>query len=156
VLADRGVLAELARLASDGLAIGLTVTGPRQSETIRAALDLSIDGVNPFRCVQATWNLLEPSAGPALAEAHERGWGVIVKEVFANGRLRERAEIAMAAALSQPWADVVLSGATTREQLTSMLDIRGATLPPEVLSLLRAEAEPADRYWEQRGRLPWT
>ena len=41
------------------------------------------------RCVQATWNVLEPSAGAALAEAHDAGWGVIVKEALANGRLLE-------------------------------------------------------------------
>ena len=88
VLEDQPVLAELARLAADGLVIGLTVTGPKQSDTIRRALDVRIDGVNPFRTVQATWNLLEPSAAFALAEAREAGWGVIVKEVLANGRLR--------------------------------------------------------------------
>ena len=40
--------------------------------------------------MQATWNLLEPSAGPALAEAHAAGMGVIVKEALANGRLTAR------------------------------------------------------------------
>ena len=90
VLDDRQVLGELARLSSDGLAIGLTVSGPRQGDTIFRALDVAIDGVNPFQCVQATWNLFEPSAGPALAEAHTRGWGVIIKESLANGRLVDR------------------------------------------------------------------
>lgn len=28
--------------------------------------------------MQSTWNLLEPSAGAALAEAHQRGWGDVV------------------------------------------------------------------------------
>ncbi len=36
VLDDQSVLAELARLAAEGLVIGLTVTGPKQSDTIRA------------------------------------------------------------------------------------------------------------------------
>jgi aryl-alcohol dehydrogenase-like predicted oxidoreductase len=40
-----------------------------------------------FDTVQATWNLLERSAGPVLAEAHAAGLGVIVKEALANGRL---------------------------------------------------------------------
>ena len=60
------------------------------------------------RAVQATWNVLEPSAGPALADAHVQGWGVIVKEALAN-----------------PWVDVVLSGAVTEPQLAAM------AAPPE-------------------------
>ena len=48
---------------------GLTVTGPQQSEVIRRALRVSIDGANPFRVVQATWNLLEPSGADALAKS---------------------------------------------------------------------------------------
>ena len=51
---------------------------------------MRVGGVNPFQSVQATWNLLERSAGPALADAHAAGWGVIVKEALANGRLAER------------------------------------------------------------------
>ena len=43
--------------------------------------------VGGFDCVQATWNVLEPSAGPALAAAHDAGLGVIIKEAVANGRL---------------------------------------------------------------------
>lgn len=139
VLEDVDVLSELARLRSTGVVIGLTVTGPNQVDTIRQALRARIDGVNPFQVVQATWNLLERSAEAALAEAKARGWGVIVKEALANGRLTGQAigehsmelekaavareatvdAVALAAALSQPWVDVVLSGAVTIEQLDS-------------------------------------
>ena len=90
--------------------------------------------------MQATWNLLEPSAGPALARGARAGLGVIVKEALANGRLTaarrplpalERGRAAArarrptpwpsAAVLAQPWADVVLSGAATRGALASNL-----------------------------------
>jgi aryl-alcohol dehydrogenase-like predicted oxidoreductase len=87
VLEDRGVLEELVKLRGDGLAIGLTTSGARQGETVRRALQVRVAGERPFDVVQATWNPLEPSAGPALAEAKEAGWGVIVKEAVANGRL---------------------------------------------------------------------
>ena len=90
VLQDQRVLTELNRLRESGLVIGLSVSGPRQAAVIRRALTVEADGVNPFQSVQATWNLLEPSAGPALAEAHAAGWGVIVKEALANGRLASR------------------------------------------------------------------
>ena len=73
VLENVDVLRELLWLRGSGLVIGLTVTGPNQADVIRRALSVSIDGVNPFQTVQATWNLLEQSAGAALAEAKARG-----------------------------------------------------------------------------------
>ena len=82
VLEDRAVLDELARLRASGVSIGLTVTGPKQGETIDRAVE---DG--GFDTVQTTWNLLEQGAGGALAAAHAAGMGVIVKEPLANGRL---------------------------------------------------------------------
>jgi aryl-alcohol dehydrogenase-like predicted oxidoreductase len=176
VLDDPRVLAALARLSEDGMVIGLTVSGARQAETIRRAFGARVDGVNPFRCVQATWNLLEPSAGPALAEAHARGWGVIVKESVANGRLtgrgrdratevlheiaRDRSDtvdaVAMAAVLAQPWACVVLSGAATEEQLASNLQSLDIALDAGHLAGLGAIAERPDEYWTRRSQLPWS
>ena len=73
VLEDRPVLDELTRLRDQGVAIGLSASGPAQAATIRRALELTTAGKAPFACVQATWNLLEPSAGPALAEAGQGG-----------------------------------------------------------------------------------
>ena len=172
VLDDGRVLDELGRLQSEGLAIGLTVTGPGQADVIRRALDVNTRRGNLFQVVQATWNLLEPSAGSALADAKARGLGVIIKEALANGRLTDRNSaddfsplkqyadahrtsldvVAIAAALSNRWADVVLSGAVTVEQLASNLQaaVLGETLDhwPEI-------AEPSDEYWTRRRMLAW-
>ncbi|HEV2130279.1 MAG TPA: aldo/keto reductase, partial [Longimicrobiaceae bacterium] len=91
VLENREVLEELARLRQEeGVRIGLTLSGPAQAETLRRALEVRPQGERLFDLVQATWNLLEPSAGEALREAHEAGMGVIVKEALANGRLTAR------------------------------------------------------------------
>jgi aryl-alcohol dehydrogenase-like predicted oxidoreductase len=90
VLEDRAVLARLARLRAAGVAIGLSLSGPRQAATLQRALAIAIDGAPLFGAVQATWNLLEPSAGAALAAAHAAGLGIIVKEALANGRLTAR------------------------------------------------------------------
>jgi aryl-alcohol dehydrogenase-like predicted oxidoreductase len=155
VLDDRGVLSELIALRASGLTIGMSVSGPRQSEVIRRALAVSVDGVNPFGSVQATWNLLEPSAGPALAEAHEAGWGVIIKEALANGRLAGRDQEAIAAALANPWVDVVLSGAVTEAQARSNVGALALRLSAEQLAELSSLAEPADRYWKERSQLAW-
>lgn len=176
VLDDRAVLAELARLRQEGHIIGLTVSGPRQADALRHAFEVEVDGVNPFQSVQATWNLLEPSVGPALAEAHDRGWGVIVKEALANGRLTARNTapesrrlrevaarraaamdaVAIAAALANPWVDVVLSGAATVDQLRSNLGALDVALTPDDVHSLSTSAMPADRYWRSRQALAWT
>jgi aryl-alcohol dehydrogenase-like predicted oxidoreductase len=155
VLDDRRVLGELARLRSAGLAIGLTVTGPKQADIIRRAMGVEVDGVNPFQTVQATWNLLETSAGPALADAHDRGLGVVLKEVLANGRLAGRQDAAFAAAVSQPWADVVLSGAVTTEQLRS--SVRALEIPDGAARAGDAPsmAQPPEQYWSDRRALKW-
>jgi aryl-alcohol dehydrogenase-like predicted oxidoreductase len=122
---------------------------------IRRALAVSVDGINPFQSVQATWNLLEPSAGPALAEAHDAGWGVIIKEALANGRLASRDRVAIAAALANPWVDVVLSGAVTEAQVRSNAAALAVHLSPDELTELSKLAEPNDQYWKERGRLAW-
>ena len=172
VLENVEVLRELSRLRSAGLVIGLTVSGPNQADTIRRALHVSIDGVNPFQVVQATWNLLERSAETALAEAKVRGWGVIVKEALANGRLTGQASgehlialgkaasahgttvdaVALAAAVSRPWADVVLSGAVTTEQLDS--NVRAVPLARQPIDWPDIAESPAV-YWARRGVLAW-
>src|SRR5438309_7146125 len=155
VLDDRAVLTELNALRVSGLTIGMSVSGPRQAEAIRRALAVSAAGVNPFQSVQATWNLLEPSAGPALAEAHDAGWGVIIKEALANGRLADRDQEAIAAALANPWVDVVLSGAVTEAQLRSNVGAIAVHLSPDELAELSRLAEPPDRYWKERSQLAW-
>ena len=176
VLDDKDVLAKLSSLRGEGLVIGLTTSGPRQAETIERALQVEVDGVNPFGSVQSTWNLLETSCGPALAEAHSRGWGVIAKEALANGRLtphsteRDRAgldriagahgttidALALAAVVAQPWADMVLSGAVTVTQLESNLRALEVELDAAVLEELSGMAETPESYWEERASLPWS
>jgi aryl-alcohol dehydrogenase-like predicted oxidoreductase len=167
VLEDERVITELRKIKQTGLAIGLTVTGPHQSATIEQALAIDV-----FDTVQATWNLLERSAAEALERAHAKGLGVIVKEALANGRLtatggeRRLVEvasgygvapdvIALALVLDQPWADVVLSGAVTSDQLRSNLTALDVVVDDKLRSLLRDMAEPAEQYWSERARLAW-
>jgi aryl-alcohol dehydrogenase-like predicted oxidoreductase len=155
VLDDHAVLNELNMVRASGLTIGVSVSGPRQADVIRRALEVTVDGVNPFQSVQATWNLLEPSAGPALAEAHDAGWGVIIKEALANGRLADRDQEAIAAALANPWVDVVLSGAVTEAQVRSNASALARHLSPDELAALSKLAEPAEQYWKERSQLAW-
>src|SRR5262245_33725549 len=172
VLDDVAVLRELVYLRASGLAIGLTVTGTHQSDVIRRALLVNVDGVNHFQVVQATWNLLERSGADAASEGKAHGWGVIIKEALANGRLTERAvgehrpalknaavarnttidALALAAALCQPWCDVVLSGAVTTEQLNSNLE--AVPLADQPTDWPDIAVSPSD-YWAERSGLAW-
>jgi aryl-alcohol dehydrogenase-like predicted oxidoreductase len=168
VLEDPAVQEELAALRADGIAVGLTTTGPEQAATI----DRAVDG-GAFDTVQATWNLHERSAGAALARAHAAGMGVIVKEAVANGRLTERGApaplraaaeergttpdaVALAAALAQPWAGVVLSGAATVPMLRSNLAALDVTWDEALEARLAPLAEDPQAYWATRGELAWT
>ncbi|MFD5756548.1 aldo/keto reductase [Streptomyces sp. NPDC127044] len=171
-LTDKELHAKLAEAAAQGLSIGFSTSGPAQADAIRAALAVTVDGEPLFRTVQSTYNVLETSAAPALAEAHDAGLTVIVKEGMANGRLaaehapdavRAIAEetglgadaVALALILRQPWAGVVLSGAATSAQLASNLHAAVVDLDEDQLTRLAALAEDPDVYWERRGQLPW-
>ena len=163
VLDDAEVRAGLDEVRAAGVRIGLSVTGTGQAATIDGAL-----AAGGFDAVQATWNLHERSAEGALARAGDAGLEVYVKEAVANGRLtargappaladaaRERGTtpdaLALAAALAQPWATVVLSGASTVAQLESNLAARDVAWDGGLDEL----AEPAEEYWATRSALPW-
>ncbi|MBB5954111.1 aryl-alcohol dehydrogenase-like predicted oxidoreductase [Saccharothrix tamanrassetensis] len=164
---DLELLAALGKLRDSGVRLGFSTSGPRQADTVRRALDLEMEGRRLFEAVQSTWNVLEPSVGPTLAWAHESGAEVFVKEGMANGRLavdppalvRELAAkhdvgpdaIALAAVRAQPWADVVLSGAASVDQLHANLRAHEVDLAPDELDL----AEDPWEYWATRAALPW-
>ncbi|MYX42400.1 aldo/keto reductase [Streptomyces sp. BBFR115] len=171
-LADKELHARLAEAAARGVTIGFSTSGPAQADAVRAALAVTVDGEPLFRTVQSTYNALETSAGGALAEAHDAGLAVIVKEGMANGRLagpkapealravaRETGlgcdAVALALILRRPWVDVVLSGAATVDQLASNLHAAAVDLDGDQAARLDALAEEPHAYWEHRGRLPW-
>jgi aryl-alcohol dehydrogenase-like predicted oxidoreductase len=119
--------------------------------------------------------VLEPSAGPALADAAASGARVIVKEAVANGRLTPGAsdalpraaalaarlgvpldQLAIAAALAQPWAWRVLSGAVNPAQVASNAAAAAVALPSDVLDELGSLAEDAPTYWSARAARAWS
>ncbi len=179
VLENREVLAELARLREGGLLIGLSLSGANQAQTLRRAMAVRMNGSPLFDAVQATWNLLEQSAGEALQEAHEAGMGVIVKEALANGRLTPRNQsptfqnqmallhqaaqqhnctvdaLALAAVLAQPWVDIVLSGAATIKHLQSNVLAVNVEWDEVTAVALQPLLETAQTYWQTRSQLNW-
>lgn len=172
-LADAALHSALARLRERGVTVGLSLSGAQQAETLRRALAIRIDGVPLFGAVQATWNLYERSAEAALAEAHARGLVVIVKEALANGRLTARGDfgplralavergvgpdaIALAAAIAQPWADRVLTGAATPAQLVENLRAPLVKWDDALAARVAPLVEPPEAYWRTRAALAWS
>jgi aryl-alcohol dehydrogenase-like predicted oxidoreductase len=106
--------------------------------------------------------------------------GVIVKEALANGRLTARNDesgfegaqarlgdqarrlattvdaLALAAALAQPWADVVLSGATTVDQVASNLQALDVAWDDDAEAAVAPLVETPEAYWRRRSGLAWT
>lgn len=179
VLSNLPVLTELAHLRKSGLAIGFSVSGVEQAETIERALEITFDGVPLFSAVQASWNLLEQSVTSALQTAHDAGLGIIVKEGLANGRLTKRNidpqfkeqmtllqtlakeqggtvdGLALAAVINQPFVDVVLSGAASVEHLQSNLQALQVRWDDALADALHGLVEPAEKYWHTRSQLAW-
>lgn len=179
VLENDSVLNCLSEMRGAGLEIGLSVSGVQQSDAIEKAIAIKRNGERLFDSVQATWNPLERSAETALAKAHDAGMSVIVKESLANGRLTRRNEsadfasesdvlneisrqfdadwdaIAIAAAMHQPWATTVLSGAASTAHVQSNLRAREIVWTEELQRAVKALSQPAEVYWRQRSNLAW-
>ena len=177
-LTDQALHRALGELRDQGVRVGFSTSGPAQAEVVRRAMDVMVDGEPLFTSIESTWNLMEPSAGPALAEAARAGVTVIVKEVVANGRLAPGSsdpqaaavasrtlarrlgvgvdQVAMAAALAQPWAWRVLSGAVTTDQLKENLAGENLTLAPGDIDDITRQAQAPKEYWAERSGRSWT
>lgn len=180
-LEDDALIDAIARLRGKGIRAGLSVSGAGQDVAIRRSLEVRRDGQRVFDSVQATWNLLERGAERALEEAHAAGMKVVVKESLANGRLthanrdddkvfaphvariRELADtrgttiemLALAAALARPWADVVLTGAATVEQIRSNVAALQLDYDVQLDGQLRPVTVGSDEYWRARSSFRW-
>ena len=180
-LEDDALIDAIARLREKGIRAGLSVSGAGQDVAIRRALAVHRDGERVFDSVQATWNLLERGAESALAAAHDGGMKVVVKESLANGRLthdnrnddhvfsprvaqiRALAEsrgttiekLALAAALARPWADIVLTGAATVEQIRSSVAAVKVEYDAELDEQIRPLSIASADYWRARSTFRW-
>lgn len=179
VLDNKEVLAYLAQLKSEGVKVGLSVSGPKQGATLERAMRIAMDGEYLFDTVQATFNILEQSMAKPLAAAAESGMGVIIKEALANGRLTPRNAdptfakirdtlsnmarkhevgmdaLSLAFVLAQPWANVVLSGAAVETHLASNVQATQVKLSDDELEHLQHFAQPVMDYWRERSTLEW-
>lgn len=177
VLEAPEVLEVLGKLRDQGVAVGASVSHP-QARPLELATAATAGGAPLFASVQATYNLLDQSAGPFLEAAAAKGVFVIIKEGVANGRLTSRnvgsealalleAEaaklsttvdaLALAWILTQPFVGMVLSGASTCEQLRSnCMALQLVPLDPELHERLsKALRQDCEAYWQDRKALEW-
>jgi aryl-alcohol dehydrogenase-like predicted oxidoreductase len=168
---DEPLIEALAELSANGVAVGFSTSGPAQAAAIERAFALEVAGRPVFSAVQSTWNVLEPSAGPALAAAHAAGKRVLVKETLANGRLAVEAPgalrevaaahevgpdaVAVAAVLANDWADRAVIGPASPAQLAANLQATALELASAERDALAALAEEPGAYWRHRSSLEW-
>ena len=179
VLVNNQVLDYLWELRKNGIIVGLSLSGPRQSNTLERSLEIKSSGKQLFQSVQITWNILERSTTDSILKSVNAGYGIIVKEALANGRLTIRntipdfqekfkvisgiAEshhvgidtIAIAYILQQSWVSVVLSGAAQKSHLESNLDALKIELLPSEIEKLDQLVESPEIYWQTRSALEW-
>ncbi|MFB9687348.1 aldo/keto reductase [Amycolatopsis plumensis] len=171
LFADEPLLEALAELAANGVAVGFSTSGPVQAAAIERAFALEAAGRPVFSAVQSTWNVLEPSAGTALAAAHAAGKRVLVKETLANGRLAVEAPaavreiaaahgtgpdaVAVAAVLANDWVDRAVVGPASPAQLAANLRATALELTAAERDSLAALAEEPGAYWRHRSSLAW-
>ncbi|MFJ9786921.1 aldo/keto reductase [Amycolatopsis sp. NPDC101161] len=168
---DEPLIEALAELSANGVAVGFSTSGPAQAAAIERAFALEVAGRPVFSAVQSTWNVLEQSAGPALAAAHAAGKRVLVKETLANGRLAVQAPktvldiasahgsgpdaVAVAAVLAQDWVDTAVIGPASPGQLEANLRATTLELGAADRDALAGLAEDPGAYWRHRSSLAW-
>lgn len=67
--------------------IGLSVSGPNQSDIIYEAMKIRVNDKPLFDSIQVTYNVFEQSTQKALHDAYHAGFDIIIKEGLANGRI---------------------------------------------------------------------
>jgi aryl-alcohol dehydrogenase-like predicted oxidoreductase len=180
VLENQAVLEALMRIKrQNGIKIGISTSGPNQSEIIQKALNIQLDGSDLFDSFQVTYNILDQSCYSILREARSKHKFIIIKEALANGRifknprfehytplynlLQEFASkyevgndvIALRFCMDSLAPDIVLSGAANARELKENLKAESFELAKPEIELLKQRAVDSNGYWAERKNLKW-
>jgi aryl-alcohol dehydrogenase-like predicted oxidoreductase len=180
VLENTDVLAYLTFLKREHkLKIGLTTTGTNQLEVIKKALKVTINEIQVFDLFQVTYNFLDQSLQEISAELVRQNKQIVIKEALANGRvfrnhtyphytemyrtlerLSKKHSVGVDA-ISLKYCEqtitdsIVLSGASTSEQLRDNLKLHTFTLSNNDIDILNGLKVTPDFYWAERKKLAW-
>jgi len=180
VLTNQAVLNEMSGLREAyGLKLGMTSTGANQHNVLTAAKDICVHQTPLFDSFQATYNIFDQSAYACLTELLATGKKVIIKEALANGRVfpnpnfpSYREHYAQLNALAKKYAvgidaialrfiidhlgpTLVLSGASSTDQLRENLQVYSFSLSQSEIDLLKTFHQNTDEYWSERSSLAW-
>lgn len=178
VLSNKALLNELYHIKQvTGLKIGLSTSGANQKDILELALSIEIEGEALFDSFQVTYNVLEQSCFEVLKKVIGLGKQVIIKEAMANGRLflNENLHpktqkllaslakkhlvgidaVALRFVMDAITPTVVLSGASTLQQLSENLLANSFSLAEEDISALYQSALTPLEYWTERKALEW-
>jgi len=180
VLDNKRVLHFLADLKIKyDLHIGITTTGANQTEVLKKALKVEIDGIELFDAFQVTYNIIEQdlaSMADVIAKNDKR---LIIKEALANGRIFPNTQyphyeqayrylnqlakkysvgvdaIALRFCMDTLPVYKVLSGAANSLHLSANMKTLDFKLEPIDIALLKDLAIPPKEYWTERKQLGW-
>lgn len=180
VLENAEVLNQLAYLKREHhIKIGISTTGDNQVEVIKKALEVSVDGRSLFNTFQSTYNILDQSVLSISAQLKQEGKQLIIKEALANGRIFRNKNfhayndlysalenlsykygvgvdaIALQFCKATIPESMVLSGASTVNQLQENLKANTIVLNEEDMVLLKNFGVEPVAYWNERKQLQW-
>jgi aryl-alcohol dehydrogenase-like predicted oxidoreductase len=180
VLENKEVLERLAFLKKEhNLKIGLTTTGTNQVEVIKKALNVLVDGEPVFDLFQVTYNFLVQSLIEISGELVRQNKSIVIKEALANGRvfknksyphyakmyttlenLAKKHQVGVDAISLRYCAQtipgsIVLSGASSIDQMKQNLEMNSFTLSADEIEVLNALKVAPKLYWTERKQLEW-
>lgn len=180
ILENQEVLEKLAELkTTHNVLIGLTSTGDNQVKVLTKALDIKVNGENLFEVFQVTYNILDQSLLSILDLIKENNNRIVIKEALANGRIFPNEQYPhyqkmyfTLEQLSKKYAVgidvialqfchqtinpfIVLSGASTNNQLEENLKTNDFELSEEEITLLKSFKVNPKNYWTERKKLAW-
>ncbi|MFK7808025.1 MAG: aldo/keto reductase [Saprospiraceae bacterium] len=180
VLENKAVLYRLAELKNKyDLNIGITTTGANQSEVLRKALEINVEGEELFNLFQVTYNVFDQSLANIAEDISNQNKKLVIKEALANGRvfpnekypnysevydylnhLANKYEVGIDAIALRFCMDSipcyqVLSGAANEQHLTGNLKTTDFYLAELEISKLKQLAVSPDSYWRERKQLGW-
>lgn len=180
VLTNDAVLSRLNDLKQEHqLKIGMSSSGAEQVKIIKEALKVTFDGEDLFDSYQVTFNIFEQSTFEILKQLLAKGKTIIIKEALANGRIFKNDTfpayksaydyletlskkynvnadaIAIRFIMDSLEPTLILSGASSTNQLQQNLKAFNLKLEAhEILKLKSLTVDPQD-YWQERSDLSW-
>lgn len=180
VLENTEVLAQLAFLKKEHrLKIGLTTSGTNQVEVIKKALEVLVDGETLFDLFQVTYNFLDQSLQEISDELIKQNKTIVIKEALANGRvfrnktytnynnfynvleILSKKHTVGVDAISLKYCEqtisnsIVLSGASSTNQLKENVKLNDFSLSTSEIELLNSFKTTPELYWTERKQLQW-